>query len=638
MTEASLLVFAPAAFRYHDTMARWLVYGCIVLLGGGLAYFAYRTLRSNVNPETKASPYRNTSVDVRYVGDETCARCHPAQTEGYRRHPMGRSLTSVAGRLPLERFDASAGNPFNTLGYHFAVEVGAGSMTHKAVRADSKGAPVAEENSRIEYIMGSGVRGRSYLMAHDGYLFQSPISWFSQKNAWDLSPGFEHFYPPDRVVERLCLFCHANQVQPIGHTRNRYQEPIFQGFAVGCERCHGPGELHVRARENGEAISASIDDTIVNPESLPPNLRESVCQQCHLQGEQRLLRAGHETFDFRPGLPLEDFWAVFVADNSTRKAVGQVEQMYESRCFRDSKGELGCISCHDPHDLPAPEKAGEYYRGRCLHCHNDSSCSLPLVERKLRNDHCSDCHMPRLSSSDIVHTAAKDHRILRDPKKNAPPLGQPDVSQPGSMPIASFFEANSANKRDLGIALLGLAEQPGPRRQQIVPLAVPLLDNATASASRDLPLLQAHAWLLALQGDETGARQEFDKLLTLAPDYELVLGLAATLAERALRPEAAIGYLRRAVMVNPWMWDYRYPLARLLADKQEWHDAYAECAAALRLSPGSDETRTLFITCCLHVGKAAQAKAELEKLIALRPKEERTLRSWFAAQAPEKGE
>ena len=68
----------------------------------------------------------------------------------------------------------------------------------------------------MKYALGSGTRGISYLIEHDGRLFQSPISWYGQKKQWDLSPGYDvnnlHF---DRPIEPDCLFCHANRVEPI---------------------------------------------------------------------------------------------------------------------------------------------------------------------------------------------------------------------------------------------------------------------------------------------------------------------------------------------------------------------------------------------------------------------------------------
>ena len=40
-----------------------------------------------------------------------------------------------------------------------------------------------------------------------------------------------------------------------------------------------------------------------------------------------------------------------------------VEQMQASACFKGSEGKLGCISCHNPHEWPQPEK-------RCRCCIN----------------------------------------------------------------------------------------------------------------------------------------------------------------------------------------------------------------------------------------------------------------------------
>src|SRR5581483_2731240 len=39
--------------------------------------------------------YLNIHPEVRYVGDQACARCHRRITDSYRRHPMGRSLAPV---------------------------------------------------------------------------------------------------------------------------------------------------------------------------------------------------------------------------------------------------------------------------------------------------------------------------------------------------------------------------------------------------------------------------------------------------------------------------------------------------------------------------------------------------------------
>ena len=65
----------------------------------------------------------------------------------------------------------------------------------------------------------------------------------------------------------------------------------------------------------------------------------------------------------------------------TQELVSQFEQMYVSACYRASAGKLSCISCHDPHELPTPDRRVAYYRNRCLQCHRETSCSLPVAVR-----------------------------------------------------------------------------------------------------------------------------------------------------------------------------------------------------------------------------------------------------------------
>jgi hypothetical protein len=374
---------------------------------------------------TFSTPYLNVRPEVKYVGDDACAACHQRISETYHRHSMGRSLSPIAAALALERYDEAAHNPFEAAGFRYTIERRGDHVLHKETASDASGKTLTETEAEVQFAIGSRARGRSYVVNRDGYLFASPISWYPQKGIWDLSPGYANLNPHfSRPIGPDCLFCHANQVEHVEHTANRYHPPLFRGAAIGCERCHGPGELHVRRHENNEEITGP-DDSIVNPRHLEHGLREGVCQQCHLQGEQRVLRRGQKYFDYRPSLPLELFFADFVrpaVHPGDTKFVGTVEQMYASRCFRESKGpdKMGCISCHDPHKQPAVEKKTAYYRARCLSCHEERSCSLPRAMRLKENkeDNCIACHMPR-TGSDVSHTTITDHRIPRRPQTPA---------------------------------------------------------------------------------------------------------------------------------------------------------------------------------------------------------------------------
>jgi hypothetical protein len=632
---------APRARRKAPRVVGWSAAVAAALLGAWWWQQRKERLPADVARWVAASPFRNVRPGVKYVGDAACAQCHPIQCDSFHQHPMGRSFFPTSQDDGLERYGRAAHNPFEALGLQFSVERTPQGVIHKAVRNDAQGRPVVEASADVAYVMGSGTRGRSYLIDRGGYLFQSPVSWFTQKHAWDLSPKFETFYPPERVVEVSCLFCHANDAAWVPPSRNHYKEPVFTSYAIGCERCHGPGALHVASRARGDE-PAGADPTIVNPRHLSPALREAVCQQCHLQGEQRVARWDRNPFDYRPGLPIHLFWSVFVrapGAAGAHKAVGQVEQMYASRCFRASDGKLGCSSCHDPHMQPTVAERPAYFRDRCLSCHQEASCSLPVAERRKQHpdDSCAACHMPRLPSANIAHTAVTDHRILRRPDNPGP--ADESWMKAGAMPLVNFFDKeldrnDPAVQRDLGVALVHLAGQAPPLRPFLGQAALPLLESGLRAAPDDAVAWESKGFLLAMQGKGGAAQSALEAALRAAPTREVTLSLAAQLAEKTDRPDQAIDYWRRAAEVNPWVWEYRFHLAQLLARRRQWPEAWTAAEAALRLSPLHEPTRTLFITCSLAAGKKDQADQEFAKLVALNPANADRLRAWYAEQAP----
>jgi tetratricopeptide (TPR) repeat protein len=637
---------APQVSARKRRSTRLILLGLVFVLLALLAFAWWRrgtgsTQREGLPPF--ASPYQNVLPGVAYVGDETCAQCHPSQAASYRQHPMSRSLAPLARSESLERYDLSAHNPFESLGFQFMVERRPDAMLHQAIRRDLAGRVVVEVDAEIAFVLGSGTPGRSYLLNRDGYLFQSPLSWYTQKGAWDLSPGFEHSYPPERPVEVACLFCHSNQAEAVEDSRNRYRTPIFHGHGIGCERCHGPGALHVDSRRQDSDNRTEMPDwTIVNPRHLAAELREAVCQQCHLQGELRFVRQGRHAFDYRPGLPLHSYWAVFVRAPEFRdnqKAVGQVEQLADSRCFQASAGNLGCISCHDPHHVPSVEQRLRYYRDRCLDCHQEQSCALPLDVRRRQNanDSCTACHMPRVQSSDIAHTAVTDHRLLRKPENAERGPRKRLGLRAGEIPLVNFFEKeldlhDPAVSRDLGLALIDLTAQPIPGREALGPVGLALLEKSLSSSPDDAAAWEAKGSALALQGRKTEAVAAVETALARAPERESALEFAAELAEKMDRPTDAIAYLRRLRTVNPWLWECRYTLSKLLAKRREWQSALDECDAALRLNPTHEPARVLLILCCFRCGKEERARYEFQRLLALNPKHERTLGAWFTEQ------
>src|SRR5207244_4838372 len=168
--------------------------------------------------------------------------------------------------------------------------------------------------------------------------------------------------------------------------------------------------------------------------------------------------------------------------------------------------------------------------------------------------------------------------------------------------------------------------------ESIGPIALPLLEKAVQDCPDDVAAWEAKGGALSLQGRMTESLAAFETALANAPEREIALAQAAVVAEAIGRPDKCLDYLRRLVAVNPWISEYHYKLSELLSRRSEWQNALDECETALRLNPSHEPTRILFITCCLRCGKKDRAWSELQTLVALNPKEEIRLRSWFARQ------
>jgi predicted CXXCH cytochrome family protein len=641
----------------------WLVAALLTLgLGGAGAYYWRAHSRpsppapevSAPLPPLTASPFLNTRPGVAYVGDQACADCHPDQSKAYGQHPMGRSLFTAAGEPPLAHYDSKANNPFQAGRFHFRVLRQGPRLVHEEWCEDAKGNVVARQEEEIAYVVGSGTQARTGIVQRDGFLFQSPITWYTQKAGWGLSPGYEqnqtHF---TRRIDSRCLYCHCQEAHPVAGSLNRYREPAFGQLAIGCERCHGPGALHVAARAAGPPRE-KVDDTVVNPRHLAPALREAVCEQCHLQGETIVARRGRSQAEYRPGL-LHEYVSVFVRPpevTDPSKIVSHVEQMHLSACFNKSGGRFGCTSCHDPHGVPPPEGKVTFYRDQCLNCHGSPrptasrerraeapECSLPRAERTAKDarDNCLACHMPRGPSSNASHMAVTDHRVPR--RLGRPPAARPDPG-PGAPTLVAFHRAllpagDDELARDLGVALIdlaSLAEGVGakPVTDYLSKQALPLLDQAAARAPDDVPALEARGFALFAQGQPDEALRVLEAALAKAPDRELTLTFAARVAQARGRLDLAEKYGRRLAEQYPHVPDHQHRLAVLHAQRKAWPEALRAAQAAVRVGPFRAESRALLITACFETGDRARAAAEFEALGVIHPDYQEKIRPWFA--------
>lgn len=367
--------------------------------------------------EGPSREYLNLDPAVAYVGDAACTNCHFAETEAFHAHPMGNSVREVrdVALKPLAE-------PFVAGDYRYSIRKNdQGGSVHVEEKLDKDGKVVARREEPMKFAIGSGKRGHSFAFGKDGFLFQSPISWYGMTGKFELSPGYDernlHWEYP---VTQACMHCHTDRAE------EKPDGSVSLGqLRISCERCHGPGALHV---EN-QKMADGYDKTIVNPVKLDPKRRDQVCYQCHLPLNMRDVKPGKSLVDYRPGSDLEDFIersrGVFADPFSNLSASGYVRAIEDSKCFQKSEGRLGCTTCHNPHVWPElAEDRHALQIKNCKSCHESGVvCSLPEPSRlqKSPSDDCLACHMPNRNTSDIGHNALTDHRIPRFAGLTAPP-------------------------------------------------------------------------------------------------------------------------------------------------------------------------------------------------------------------------
>ena len=466
-------------------------------------------------PQISQSPFLNTQADVAYVGSAACRTCHADHDATFRQSGMGRSMAEVD--VAREPPDGTLEHP--TSKRHYEVRRQAEQIWHRELLLAGAPAEVLLAEFPVKYVVGSGHHSLTYLVEAEGFLVESPVTWYTSRKAWGMSPGYDT--PEQSGFERAagegCLTCHSGRADAIDKSLHRMHitEP-----AIGCERCHGPGELHLKKHHERTAAAVEIDHTIVNPAHLSRELAEAVCQQCHLRGTATIPARGRQLADFRPGLPLQDFRTDFWLDvpDKPMTVVGHVEQLHLSRCYQKSNA-LTCRTCHTPHDI-ADEVKSKPPQTVCLTCHRAADCRVEDSERPKDNptNDCVRCHMPQ-SDTEIPHLAFTHHRIgIHKPVTKSAHARASSANRPGVLRpfLAESWPSELDQQRAFGLGYLEAANrEPQPAladkyRQR----ALDLLTNVRSTGLRD-PMLDAALARLHFDLDMPGVQTLAESALSL---------------------------------------------------------------------------------------------------------------------------
>jgi tetratricopeptide (TPR) repeat protein len=508
------------------------------------------------------------------VGNEACAKCHAEIARRYANTPMANTSGVVTSDTATGEFFHQASG----VRYRISKEPGK-NKDAVWLSYERKGDAPLQGRRQLHYFIGSNAAGRSFLFAPDRFLFQAPVTWYATAKKWDASPGYEadRELRLNRPVDANCLYCHASQAQPIYGALNRYAEPPFKQAGISCERCHGPGSLHVA----GKASMAMM----VNPTKLDAARRDSVCAQCHLSGAARVELPRRRLAFYRPGERLADYVSYFVPEQQSEaglKVNSHVEKLAQSVCAQKAGERMSCLSCHDPHSVPEARERAAYFRGKCLTCHQVAA--LPANQQHTAQADCIKCHMPKTGTTDGGHGVMTDHSIQRERRM---PHTSPHTSRMSGERRLIAFTGFSSDAHSLGLAYAERAALTGDKFAHNE--ARRLLQEALPTNATDAELLTRLAFLYQAEGDIERALTLYETALQSEPERVPQCVIAAVNAGSL---HAARGNLKRAVTLwqdalqrNPGLREAALNLAAALRAQGESQQAEEIVRQLLRFDP-----------------------------------------------------
>ena len=347
-----------------------------------VSYIRHLPQVASLVPTAAAAEASPPTDHGRYVGSIACKGCHE---EVYARWVKTRMANVV--RDPREHPDAiipdiSKPNPV----YNFTID-------------------------DVSLVYGSRWKQRYFKKVGDDY-FPLPVQWDVAHQVWrkyfvpNTGDWWATLYPPDnfqRPTGPLCDGCHSVNYDIKTKTVTEWN--------VGCERCHGPGEAHVKN---------PVRETVVNPGRFDYVHASDTCIQCHSQGQPKTKPIEGKYYDWPVGYDvtknLKDYWNLeehklgeltftHFPDGTAHKNRMQGNDFVQSLMY--ARG-VTCFSCHDPHGGDNVAMVRKTGNALCLDCHGpnaEAGPHAPTVEAHTHHkagspgNECISCHMPKIAET-----------------------------------------------------------------------------------------------------------------------------------------------------------------------------------------------------------------------------------------------
>ena len=241
----------------------------------------------------------------------------------------------------------------------------------------------------IRWVMGaSSAIGQTFILAKDGELYESRVSYFREVKGLGPTLGSEGSAPRDiseaagRLMTRqdklACFGCHATNATS---GRELTLEKLSPG--VQCAHCHKDSETHLAAMLL-DSYDLESRDQKTKPHPLAAEEVSEFCGQCHRTWAEIAMQRN-------PGIANIRF---------------QPYRLAGSKCYDVDDARINCLACHDPHREVNANLLD--YDAKCSACHGGGKAGAKTCP--VAKQGCVTCHMPKLELPG-AHFKFTDHRI-----------------------------------------------------------------------------------------------------------------------------------------------------------------------------------------------------------------------------------
>jgi hypothetical protein len=347
------------------------------LLMIGIWWFAGKS----APPPAPSEPPAFIASATGFYGSAKCGECHDEQLQHYLTSGHAKTLRSTRDFPFRDRFDGmNFEDAERQEAFHYFLE----DVGMEVVVPGKFGG----DRFPLQFAFGSGEHAITFVtLTPDGTEvpagIEHRVSWFTGQDRAGLTPGqlgrpvhhdIEYF---GRVIRGTtlenCFECHT--------TSGRIEGDQLVDFIpnVGCESCHSDSGPHAALMQDR---NPSHSDVGFEQRPWRTTKQIQMCARCH-RGEDSVKKSE-------------------ITRDNPKIVRYQPVGLVQSKCYVQSRQQLLCSTCHNPHQHAARQTTLQYDK-KCMQCH---STSPHAVRCSVSSDSgCVSCHMPRVE----IHPSISFH-------------------------------------------------------------------------------------------------------------------------------------------------------------------------------------------------------------------------------------